>query len=62
MNGVTTLYLEVGGFECGSYDPNGTLKERTIRASGAGGSVVTVQYPTGCLILLLPNRQSSVIG
>lgn len=62
VNGVTTLYLELDGVEWGSYDAAGTLKERTIRASGAGGAVVAVHSPAGGLIRLLPNRQGSVIG
>ncbi|WP_298332918.1 RHS repeat-associated core domain-containing protein [Asticcacaulis sp.] len=62
VNGVTTLYLELDGIEWGNYDPTGTLKERTIRASGAGGAVVAIHSPTGGLIRLLPNRQGSVIG
>ncbi len=62
VNGVTTLYLELDGIEWGSYEPAGTLKERTIRASGTGGAVVAVHAPTGGLIRLLPNRQGSVIG
>ncbi|WP_298332920.1 RHS repeat-associated core domain-containing protein [Asticcacaulis sp.] len=62
VNGVTTLYLELDGIEWGSYDPAGTLKERTIRASGTGGAVVAIHAPAGGLIRLLPNRQGSVIG
>lgn len=62
VNGVTTLYLELDGIEWGSYEPNGTLKERTIRASGNGGAVVAVHASAGGLIRLLPNRQGSVIG
>ncbi|WP_101749362.1 RHS repeat-associated core domain-containing protein [Niveispirillum lacus] len=62
VNGVTTLYLELDGIEWGTYEPNGTLKERTIRASGTGGAVVAIHSPTGGLIRLLPNRQGSVIG
>ncbi|WP_133065431.1 RHS repeat-associated core domain-containing protein [Niveispirillum lacus] len=62
VNGVTTLYLELDGIEWGTYEPNGTLKERTIRASGAGGAVVAIHSPTAGLIRLLPNRQGSVIG
>lgn len=62
MNGVTTLYLELDGIEWGRHDPAGSLKERTIRASGNGGAVVAVHSPTGGLIRLLPNRQGSVIG
>ena len=62
VNNVTTLYLELDGIEWGSYDPAGTLKERTIRASGAGGAVVAIHSPSAGLIRLLPNRQGSVIG
>ena len=62
VNGVTTLYLELDGIEWGSYEPNGTLKERTIHASGTGGAVVAIHSPSGGLIRLLPNRQGSVIG
>ncbi|MFV3126488.1 RHS repeat-associated core domain-containing protein [Niveispirillum sp. KHB5.9] len=62
VNGVTTLYLELDGVEWGAYEANGTLKERTIRASGTGGAAVAVQASAGGLIRLLPNRQGSVIG
>ncbi|MFV3132066.1 RHS repeat-associated core domain-containing protein, partial [Niveispirillum sp. KHB5.9] len=62
VNNVTTLYLELDGVEWGTYDAAGTLKERTIRASGIGGAVVAVHAPAGGLIRLLPNRQGSVIG
>lgn len=47
--------------EWGPYDAAGTLKERTIRASGTGGAVVAVHSQAGGLIRLLPNRQGSVI-
>ncbi|MFV3126490.1 RHS repeat-associated core domain-containing protein [Niveispirillum sp. KHB5.9] len=62
VNNVTTLYLELDGIEWGTYDASGTLKERTIRASGNGGAVAAVHSHTGGLIRLLPNRQGSVIG
>ncbi|WP_298324797.1 RHS repeat-associated core domain-containing protein [Asticcacaulis sp.] len=62
VNGVTTLYLELDGIEWGTYDASGTLKERTIRASGNGGAVVAIHAPAAGLIRLLPNRQGSVIG
>ncbi|MFM2045244.1 MAG: hypothetical protein RLY86_3820 [Pseudomonadota bacterium] len=69
VNGATTLYLEVDGVEWGSYEADGRLRERTIRATGTGGAVVAVQAAgqagassSGGLIRLLPNRQGSVIG
>ncbi|MGQ3104745.1 MAG: hypothetical protein ACT6Q8_11585 [Niveispirillum sp.] len=42
MNSITTLYQELDGIEWGSYDPAGTLKQRTIRAPVAGDVVVAI--------------------
>jgi RHS repeat-associated protein len=62
VNGTTTLYLEIDGVEWGEYDQSGTLRRRTIRASGSGGAALATADPTNRLTWHLPNRQGSVIG
>jgi RHS repeat-associated protein len=62
VNGTTTLYLEIDGVEWGEYDQSGTLRRRTIRASGTGGAAIATADPSGALTWHLPNRQGSVIG
>jgi RHS repeat-associated protein len=62
VNGTTTLYLEIDGVEWGEYDQAGTLRRRTIRASGTGGAAIATADSTHRLTWHLPNRQGSVIG